>query len=192
MKRTATLAVGLVSALLFAGGAANAAVVAESLGTFSETAAENGITFGASLNGAHTGAFTTDIFFTVSGSTPFSLNATESGIFKGKLSSLSGYFQLFSAGGTAESARVGFVGQVAGGFTNEYANLISSGVLNPGTYYLQVNGTGGNLTGSTHGSVGGVIATSSVPEPSTWAMMMIGFVGVAYLGLSRKSAPIAA
>ncbi|HMK89799.1 MAG TPA: PEP-CTERM sorting domain-containing protein [Methylocystis sp.] len=193
MNRTVILAAGLVSALVFAGGSANAAVVTENLGSFSETAAQNPISFGAKLDGAKTGAFTTYIYFTVTGASPFSLTATEAGLFKGALNSLSGTFQLFSAGGTAESGAVGFSGSVSGtglkAATSEFATLSSWGLLNPGKYYLEVNGTGGNINGATHGTVAGSVLTASVPEPSTWAMMLLGFVGVAYLGMTRKSAP---
>jgi hypothetical protein len=37
-------------------------------------------------------------------------------------------------------------------------------------------------------------ATPAVPEPSTWAMMLIGFAGLGYAGCraSRKSAALAA
>jgi hypothetical protein len=33
--------------------------------------------------------------------------------------------------------------------------------------------------------------TAGVPEPATWAMMMAGFAGVAFLGLRRKRQPVA-
>ncbi len=33
--------------------------------------------------------------------------------------------------------------------------------------------------------------TTGVPEPATWGMMLVGFAGVAFLGLRRKRQPIA-
>jgi hypothetical protein len=30
------------------------------------------------------------------------------------------------------------------------------------------------------------VSTSSVPEPSTWAMMILGFVGVGFMAYRRK------
>jgi hypothetical protein len=41
---------------------------------------------------------------------------------------------------------------------------------------------------------GNSISGSTVPEPSTWAMMLVGFAGLAYAGYraSRKSASAAA
>jgi hypothetical protein len=37
-----------------------------------------------------------------------------------------------------------------------------------------------------------VAGTSAVPEPSTWAMLLIGFTGLGYAGFRRSKAPIAA
>ena len=43
-------------------------------------------------------------------------------------------------------------------------------------------------------AVNNVIVTSGVPEPSTWAMMIIGFAGLGYMGFrhSRKEKTLAA
>ena len=41
-----------------------------------------------------------------------------------------------------------------------------------------------NGPGST-GEVAGTGTLSGVPEPSTWAMMLIGFAGLAYAGLRK-------
>jgi hypothetical protein len=35
----------------------------------------------------------------------------------------------------------------------------------------------------------GSVAVSQVPEPSTWAMMLLGFAGLGYAGFRRASAP---
>jgi hypothetical protein len=35
----------------------------------------------------------------------------------------------------------------------------------------------------------GFIATPSVPEPSTWVMMILGFAGVGFMTYRRKSKP---
>jgi hypothetical protein len=62
-------------------------------------------------------------------------------------------------------------------------------------------GTGGGIAVSSSypgfddvsGGVGGISILSegpvSTPEPSTWAMMLIGFVGLGYAGYRRTSAP---
>jgi hypothetical protein len=32
-------------------------------------------------------------------------------------------------------------------------------------------------------------ATASVPEPSTWAMMLLGFAGIGFMAYRRKAKP---
>ena len=41
---------------------------------------------------------------------------------------------------------------------------------------------------ASHGSVGAL--ASAVPEPSTWAMMVLGFAGVGFMAYRRKSKPV--
>lgn len=59
-----------------------------------------------------------------------------------------------------------------------------SAILAAGSYYLDVTGTGGGTSG-----YGGNLATTQiggVPEPSTWAMMILGFLGVGLFGIKRR------
>ena len=54
-----------------------------------------------------------------------------------------------------------------------------------GTYFVEVSGTSG--LGSLKLAVDGNVTTlSAVPEPSTWAMFGIGFVGLAAVGFKRR------
>ena len=55
-----------------------------------------------------------------------------------------------------------------------------------GTYRLTINGTSPGANGSYGGSLA-FRAASAVPEPATWAMMLIGFGAVGY-SLRRRSA----
>ena len=49
---------------------------------------------------------------------------------------------------------------------------------------------GGNFySPSNPGFEGSVSAVSAVPEPSTWAMMLLGFAGVGFMAYRRKSKP---
>ena len=55
-----------------------------------------------------------------------------------------------------------------------------SAILNAGNYYLDLTGTGGGTSG-----YGGDLAVSAVPEPSTWAMMLLGFFGLGFMSLRK-------
>ena len=59
-----------------------------------------------------------------------------------------------------------------------------SDILGPGTYYAEITG---NVNVRFLG-VGGTVTTSSaVPEASTWAMLVLGFVGLGYAAVRRSS-----
>jgi hypothetical protein len=45
------------------------------------------------------------------------------------------------------------------------------------------------MTLTDEGSVFGTLEVSGVPEPSTWAMMLLGFAGVGFMAYRRKSKP---
>ena len=60
--------------------------------------------------------------------------------------------------------------------------LAGAEVLNAGHYYLDISGTGGG----TSGYGGDITTTAAVPEPSTWAMMLLGFFGLGFMSLRRK------
>jgi hypothetical protein len=59
----------------------------------------------------------------------------------------------------------------------------------PGSYYLEVLGTtvGSTVPSTAHyaGSFS-ITPVSGIPEPSTWAMMILGFVGVGFMAYRRK------
>ena len=55
--------------------------------------------------------------------------------------------------------------------------------------------TNGNTTGTGGNGInllvyaGDAVPTAAVPEPSTWAMMLLGFVGLGFMAYRRKSKP---
>jgi hypothetical protein len=59
-----------------------------------------------------------------------------------------------------------------------------SAILTAGNYYLDISGIGGGTSG-----YGGTLSTSvsAVPEPSTWAMMILGFFGVGFMAYRRRN-----
>ena len=57
--------------------------------------------------------------------------------------------------------------------------------LNDGTAYINIHTSqfpGGEIRGF-------FALTATVPEPSTWAMMMLGFAGLGFMAYRRKSKP---
>jgi PEP-CTERM motif len=95
--------------------------------------------------------------------------------------------------------------------TFDYAIVAPTAVNNPGPLTFTISDAADNLTLSSlgfsvanngdhiyfssdlanaAGTTGGVGAlASAVPEPSTWAMMMLGFAGVGFMAYRRKSKP---
>jgi PEP-CTERM motif len=96
----------------------------------------------------------------------------------------------------------------AGGFLDIYGLLFTIGGTAPaGTVVDLFNNGVGAITHINYGGFGVVVATpetqldrvsagvtATVPEPSTWAMMILGFVGLGFAGYrtSREAAAIAA
>jgi hypothetical protein len=71
--------------------------------------------------------------------------------------------------------------------TNEFWRLANPVTLDPSTYTLTING---NNSGA--GSLGGSITIrQAVPEPATWAMMLLGFGAVGF-AMRRRRAPVLA
>ena len=58
--------------------------------------------------------------------------------------------------------------------------------IGPGNYEVFVTGT----DHIAHLGVGGTVTTSGVPEPSTWAMMALGFAGLGYAAFRQRKTKI--
>jgi opacity protein-like surface antigen len=56
--------------------------------------------------------------------------------------------------------------------------------LDAGSYYLQINGVGGGTSG--YGGTLSTAAVGAVPEPSTWAMLILGFAGIGVMSMRKK------
>jgi hypothetical protein len=90
-----------------------------------------------------------------------------------------GLVELFSGtpftGGLIKSAALAFAGSA---YTASFTDK-----LGPGTYYEEITGT---VNVPVLG-VGGTVTTSSVPEPSTWVMLALGFAGLGYAAVRRSA-----
>ena len=63
---------------------------------------------------------------------------------------------------------------------------VSPDVLTAGSYFAELSGVSGGSP--IHIAVDGTITALSTPEPSTWAMLLMGFAGLAWAGVRRKGA----
>lgn len=59
-------------------------------------------------------------------------------------------------------------------------------LINPGTYYIEVAGTTVGSAPEDTAHYGGSFSISAVPEPATWAMLILGFMGVGFMAYRRK------
>ena len=62
--------------------------------------------------------------------------------------------------------------------------LGGSAILDAGFYYLNIAGNAGSTAG--YGGNLAVRAVPAVPEPATWAMMLLGFAGVVVMGARNR------
>ena len=68
--------------------------------------------------------------------------------------------------------------------TSSIGPVVGSGVINPGSSFPT---SGGAFVLTSVGESTFTAATSAIPEPSTWAMMLIGFAGLGYAGYRRAT-----
>lgn len=59
-----------------------------------------------------------------------------------------------------------------------------SAILDAGNYYLNIAGIAGSTAG--YGGDLAVISVAAVPEPATWAMLLLGFMGIGLVGMRRR------
>jgi hypothetical protein len=99
-------------------------------------------------------------------------------------------------GGVFHFTSINFIGMSNGLFNNISANEVTAS--NGLTLGLSTGGLTYDLYGDYNGGIGnGTItvgeaspqAVAAVPEPATWAMMLLGFIGVGFMAYRGKSKP---
>jgi len=96
-------------------------------------------------------------------------------------------FGLYTASGTlVDSGTISSIPIASG--TSEQVSGISSGALANGKYYYKITGDSVGTSGSSY-QFSQVV--NPVPEPSTYALMLMGMLGLGYVAFrqARKSAP---
>ena len=68
--------------------------------------------------------------------------------------------------------------------TTSIGPIVGSGSIDPGSSFAT---TGGALVLTSVGDATFTASTNAIPEPSSWAMMLIGFAGIGYAGFKRRS-----
>jgi len=84
----------------------------------------------------------------------------------------------FQLGSTSDSVRAG-----------EWTKVVETAFLSAGTQYVSFGSYMADATNQFGPVVGDVSVFAAAPEPSTWAMMLLGFAGLGFAGYrsSRKS-----
>ena len=173
--KTVLLAAAIATSGLIAASSAQAATFPVGSANFKATAGPNGTFAGAFFNtGIASGAFTDTFTFTIPANGFGSGTVTTSANFLGSANDLD-FTSVLINGVEAELFTAG-----GGVFESAYQNLIpiTAGQLNTITV------TGVSRGNGAYGGQASFVPT--IPEPATWAMMMVGFVMVGAAARYRK------
>jgi hypothetical protein len=177
------LALSTALVLGLAAGSAQAAVIAN-LGPNPTSGT------GAFANDPGAGSFTDQYQFQLTGGTQFFTVASATNNFAGTSDFIANFrgsvYQQVGAVGPAGGNDILVLGPDLA--TNNCGlacqGFGGSAILEAGLYYLQIEGVAGGTAG-----YGGTISTANVgavPEASTWAMMILGFLGVGGLAMRKR------
>jgi PEP-CTERM motif len=154
-----------------------------------------------------TGTYENYLVFTVTGNSPLSFSASETNNGSTTTASFysSGTLELFKCastdcgstgptiaptpvGGAILTDPVSAKISVPPGFVQTAS--FSSATLTTGSYFIELMGTVGAPDHTAFVPSVNLTVLSTVPEPSTWAMLMLGFAGLGYAAFRRSRSPL--
>ena len=129
-----------------------------------------------------TGAFDDQITFQLVGGPEFLTIASVTNVFP-NLSDFIANFTGEVVAGTPSAPTGIVIGPVAAtdNCGPDCQGFAGSALLDPGSYFLDISGIAGGTSG-----YGGDLAVAAVPEVSTWAMMLLGFIGVGFFAYRKR------
>ena len=167
-----------VGALLAMTTASNANIIAN-LGVNPTSGA------GAFSNSPGLGSFDDQYTFQLVGSPQFLTIASVTNVFPSASDFIANFtgsvFQIVGTIGGGDDIRVIGPVDATANCGLDCQGFAGSALLDAGNYYLDISGVAGGTAG-----YGGNLAVAAVPEPSTWAMILLGFFGLGFMSLRRK------
>jgi hypothetical protein len=138
------------------------------------------------------GFFKDDYTFTLSGGSFLTISSVTNDYTTAGQQINNLHLQLFAGTPVMPGASLGLVtaGSTPGSsFGSQFTGPLTE-TIGAGNYFLEVGGTtvGNKSTDTAHyGGSFAINAVSDVPEPSTWAMMIIGFCGVGFAAYRKRN-----
>lgn len=142
-------------------------------------------------NNLSAGHFTSDFTFSISELSDFSASVqqvfTLSNALHSEIGSLT--LSLFSGTPTGTHAFISSAAASSSVGSNRQDGSLEDPTIHPGNYYLEVTGTVPSHASNIHigYSVDTMTVAGAVPEPATWAMMIMGFAGVGFVAYRRRN-----
>lgn len=175
----------LTTAALIALGAPADAAIVGSLGIDPTSAT------GAFSHSVGSGAFDDQFTFQLVGGPKFLTIASVTNAFPSVsdfIANFSGsvFLQVGAIGGGDDIRVIGPALPTGCGAIPNCQGFAGSAILDAGNYYLDISGIGGGTSGyGGNLAAAPVIGVPAIPETSTWAMMMLGLLGVGLFGMKR-------
>lgn len=208
MRKVLLCSLGALALMASASTAGAVVVVVEQLGSLSDLFPPGGAGGSNFPSITTTGDYAEYLVFTVTGNSPLSFSASETNNGSTLLASFfsSGTLELFkcastdcgSTGPTVAPTPVGgailtdpISAKIPITATSFFQDTqISSATLTTGSYFVELIGTVGAPDHTAFLPSVNLTVLSTVPEPSTWAMLVLGFAGLGYAAFRRSKSPL--